>query len=176
MTQGILMTAALVFILNLISNCLGTLKTIFISKKAGKISYIITGIDALLFSVVLKGIASSNSLITIIAYTLGKVVGAILADYIEECLALGLLEVNINANQEKAIKIADSLRSIGYSVNTIKSFGNLGKERFMVVVTIARKELSLLKEILKKYNIDNPTMTIKEIKNVQGNINTYAKK
>lgn len=171
---GLIISGFFIFFLNLISNCLGTLKTIFISKQLGKITYWLVAVDSLLFAVVLKAISSGDNFISILAFVLGKVIGSMLADYIEEKLALGLLEVSIYAKEEKAIEIADFLRSLGYSVTNFKGYGIEGKERFMITITIARKEMSLLKNILKKYNLINPNMIIKEIKSIQGNINPYA--
>lgn len=176
METGLIITGLIVFLLNLISNCLGTLKTIFISKQLGKITYWLVAVDSLLFAVVLKAISSGDSFVTIAAFVAGKVFGAMLADYIEGKLALGLLEVTVFAKEEKAITIADSLRDMGYSVTTFKGYGMEGKERFTINITIARKEMSLLKEILSKYNLNTPNMVIKEVKSIQGNINPYAEK
>lgn len=171
-------TIILIFILNVISNCLGTLKTIFISKQIGNITYIITAIDALFFSIVLKAVSNGSGVMEIIAYCLGKVVGAIMADVIEnKYIALGTYLITIYPKQDKVIMIADDLRELGYTVNTSKQYGMHGKARFAINITIARKEINILKNILeKKYNINSPNMIVEEIKSFEGKINTNARK
>lgn len=176
METGILMLF-LVFILNVVSNCLGTLKTIFISKQIGNITYIITAIDALFFSIVLKAISDGDGILFIFAYCLGKVVGAILADILEnKYIALGIYEVTIYSNPTKAIEIADKLRLLGYSVNTCKQYGNNGKERYAIIITIERKELDFLREKLSEFDLNNPTMIVQEIKSIEGKIKAKANK
>ena len=73
----------IIFLLNAISNCLGTLKTLFISKQMIKPVYIVVFSDALVFSYAFKLVSDSSDVIYILAFAFGKVFGIYLADIIE---------------------------------------------------------------------------------------------
>ncbi|QUH21895.1 DUF5698 domain-containing protein [Alkaliphilus sp. B6464] len=164
----------LVFILNILSNTIGTMKTIFISKNLNKEVYIITFIDAIMFMSIFKSISQENSFLFIIAFALGKTIGSMLGNYIESKLALGILGVTVYAKQGKAVLIADTLRGLGYSVTNFEGYGMNGSKRYAINIVIARKEFKLLKEILEKYDYTEANMIISEIKKTTGKINTLA--
>lgn len=169
MNSNILIGSLIIFFINLLSNSIGTLKTIFIAKRFKQV-YFVTFIDAVVFIVTMKLSLSNNTIYSFIAYGLGKTVGAWLANVIEEKIALGIYEVNIYANKGLAIEIADELRSIGYSVTNIKGFGMHGNERFVMEVTIERKELNNILKVLDKYDYSDATMTIKELEKIGGKL------
>lgn len=161
-------TLVIVFLLNVLSNTLGTLKTIFISKRVTKPAYIVTFIDSIVFTYGFKMVASDDSLWLIIAFASGKVVGAILADYIDSKMAFGLLELTIYSGKEKATEIADSLRGLGFSVTTVKGYGINGSERFEVNIAMERKGFPLVREFLKKHGYSNATMVVRDINSYSG--------
>lgn len=164
-----------VFLLNIAASTMGVLNTILISKKIMKPVYAVMFVDAIVFTTGLKMVSNGDSFYFILAFAAGKVIGAFCANQIEDKLALGVLEVNVFAKAEKAFQMADALREMGYGVTTIKGYGPEGTKRFSLDVTIKRKELDLLKEILEKFGYDDATMTIKEIKKVTGKIKTTCK-
>lgn len=165
-------TLFIVFLLNVISNTLGTLKTIFISKKVMKPAYLVTFMDSIVFAYGFKMVATEDSLWLILAFSLGKVVGTYLADIIEGKMAFGLLEVTIYAKSDKAINIADSLRALGFSVTTVKGYGMNGVERFEVNITLKRKDFVLVREFLQTHGFTNATMITREVSSVSGKIRT----
>jgi len=165
--------ALIIFLINVISNCLGTLKTIFISKNMKSPVYIVTAIDAFVFAFVIKSISNGDDIITIIAFVLGKVVGVYIGQIIDKKLALGILDISIYAKEERAKNLADKLRDIGYSVTTQKGYGYNGNERFIINITIARKEMDFLMKLLEKYGYNKATMIVKEVKSVNGKIKIY---
>lgn len=163
-----LITLIIVFCLNVISNTLGTLKTIFIAKKIMKPAYLVIFVDSIVFAYGFKMIATENSFWLIIAFSAGKVVGAYIADVIDSKMAFGLLEVTIYAKKEKALEMADALRNIGFSVTTVKGYGMHGHDRFEVNIALKRKEFELIHEFLKKYGYTNTTMLVREISSFTG--------
>lgn len=173
--QYTMMQVISIFIINALSNCLGTLKTIFISKNVKTPVYIVTAIDALVFAFVVKSISNGDDVITILAYVLGKVAGVYIGQVADKKLGLGILDICIYAKEEKAKNLADRLREVGYSVTTQKGYGLNGNKRYIVNVTIARKELDFLMELLEKYGFDKATMVIKEVKSVNGKIRIHKK-
>lgn len=170
-----LIEALIIFIINVISNCLGTLKTIFISKNMKNPVYIVTAVDALVFAFVIKSISNGDNIITILAFVLGKVVGVYVGQIVDGKLALGILDISLFTKEAKGIELADTLRDIGYSVTTQKGYGYNGSERFIVNITIARKEMDFLLELLTKFGFDKATMIIKEVKSVNGKIKIHKK-
>lgn len=159
-----------VFLANVISNSLSTLKTLFISKKIMKPVYLIVFLDAIIFISGFKIVTQENSVWFVLAFALGKVIGVYIADLIENKIALGTLEVVIYAKKEKAIKIADTLRNMGYTVTTHVGYGLQGNKRFCVAILIDRKEYFVLKDILKKFGYTEATMFVREIKHFSGKI------
>ena len=152
-----------------LSNAIGTLKTIFVSKKYLKPVYITTFLDSLIFGTIMKKITSGEDFYFIIAFAIGKVIGAWLGDLLDNKLALGILEIEIFLNHfDKMKDIADELRDLGYSTETSISFGYKGKKRYKINVTMLRKEVSVLREILSNYDYEDPTMKVKEVSNING--------
>lgn len=162
----------IIFMLNIVASAMKVLNTMFISKKIMKPVYITTFIDACVFSYGLKMISEGDNLLFILVFALGKVLGAYLANVLEEKMAIGLLEVSLYANGRKALKLADTLRELGFSVTTLKGYGINGNTRFMLDIALERKDLPLLKEVLAKYGFDEATMVIRDINSVSGKFKT----
>jgi uncharacterized protein YebE (UPF0316 family) len=164
-----------VLVLNIISSTTGVLNTILISKRIMKPVYIVMFFDAIVFTTGIRLVSNGKSFYFILAYACGKVIGAFVANKIEEKLALGILEVSVYAKPEKAFVLADGLREMGYGVTTVKGYGAEAVPRFTIDITIKRKELNLLKAILIKHGYNEATMVVKEIRNVSGKIKTTHK-
>lgn len=163
--------------LTMLSSALGTLKHILISKGQKKASYVTIFLDAIIFSTILKTISGGDGVLFGMSYATGKLLGAIIANKFEEFLALGILEVSISLNHfDKMVPIADNLRDLGYTVETYSVFGYGGKPRYKIDIVISRKELPILKEILKEYGYEDPTMTIKSVSKVVGKITVNSAK
>ncbi|MGE5329324.1 MAG: DUF2179 domain-containing protein [Deltaproteobacteria bacterium] len=159
----------IIFLLNAVSNCLGTLKTLFISKQMIRPTYFVVFSDALLFSYTVKMVSDSSDISYILAFALGKVFGIYLADAIEKKMAIGLLEITVYAGREKGKEIADCLRSQGYSVTTYIGYGMKGKGRLVINIIIKRKDYEKLNGILTEFNT-NITMSVSEIREVTGKL------
>jgi len=164
-----LVNLIIIFLLNAISNCLGTLKTLFISKQMIRPTYFVVFSDALLFSYTFKLVSNSSNITFILAFALGKVLGIYLADVIERKMAIGLLEVSVYAGREKGKEIADNLRMQGYSVTTHVGFGMKGKGRLVINIIVKRKDYERLYDMLTEFNA-NVTMSVTEIRSVTGNL------
>ncbi len=165
------MTANLIiiFLLNAISNCLGTLKILFVSKQMVKPVYFVVFSDALLFSYTFKLVSDSSNMVYILAFALGKVFGIFLADTIEKKMAIGFLEVSVYTGREKGKEMADFLRSQGYSVTTHIGFGMRGKGRLVLNTIVKRKDYERLNSTLTGLN-ENITMSVAEIRTVTGKL------
>ncbi len=162
----------LIVVVMAVSNSLGTLKTIFVSKKFLRPVYLIVFIDALIFAAVIsKVVTTGDGTYYILAFALGKTIGVFLGSIVENKLAFGVLEVDIFFNNKaKMVNTADELRGKGYSANTLIAYGFNGKKRYVVKATLPRKKLNDLKFTVSSNNNKEPTFLIKEVIDVQGKI------
>lgn len=159
----------ILFSLTTMSNAISTLRSVFVAKKQTKPAYIATFVDAIIFATVMKRISNGEDFIFIIVYAIGRVLGVCLGNYMENKIALGILEVELLVNDKDAMKkIADELRELGYSTETIASYGYKGRRRYTIKVTTLRKELEVIKNVANKHGYETPTMKIKEVSKVLG--------
>lgn len=163
-----LLEIVLVFVLNAISTCLGTLKTIFLSKQIIKPVYITVFLDALLFAYAFKLIAGSSGFHYILAFALGRISGVFIGNFLDKQMAMGIVEVTVYKGFNNGIRLADKLRSYGYSVTTEKGYGFEGKDRLILNIILERKELATLQEFLSAHGKLN--MIIKNISQTYGKI------
>lgn len=163
------------FIITSITNILSTLKTILMSKKIMNPVYFLVFIDAIIFAFVLTKVTSSTGYEFSIAFALGKTFGVFLGNRIEERIALGIIEVDLFfSNREKVVTIADSLRSMGYTVNSYLARGQNGDKRHKIEVVMDRKEFKVLEKLLDENQIEEPTLKIKNLSKVNGKISTSS--
>lgn len=161
------------FLITAFTNILSTLKTIFMSKNIMNPVYTLVFIDAVIFATIVSKVTSSDGMAYTIAFGLGKSMGVYLGGKIENKLALGICEVDLFLNDGiKANEIAQRIRETGYTVNNFLVGGNNETERHQVEVVINRKEIKILEEIIKDFDVESPTLKIKTLNKVNGKITT----
>lgn len=177
MTQNILLSLIGLFIITAFTNVLSTLKTIFVSKKIMNPVYILVFMDAIIFATTVGKVANGDGIQFTIAYALGRSMGVFIGNKLEDRLALGILEVDLFLNNKKMmIQVAEKLREIGYTVNNYLVSGNNGDKRYKVEIVIKRKEFHILEDIMNEFNVNNPTLKIKNLSRVNGKITTTSVK
>lgn len=157
----------IIVILNVLSTCLGNLKTAFLAQKAIKPVYITTFIDAIVFVYAFKLITSSSGYGYVLSFAVGKIVGVFLANKIEKKLAIGLIEIDVYKQLDSGKVLADNLRDLGYSVTTTVGYGIEGKELILKVI-LPRKQFPDFQGIIKHYGKVN--MSVKSINKTYGKI------
>lgn len=173
MTISVLIAIIGLFLITSFTNILATLKTIFVSKKIMKPVYLVVFVDAMIFATIVTKVTSSTGLHFTLAYALGKTVGVFIGGKVEERLALGILEVDLFlTNKDKMIQIAELLREAGYTVNNFLARGQNGDRGYKVEVVINRKEYAVLENLIDECGIENPTLKIKSLNKVHGQIST----
>ncbi len=159
------------FLITAFTNVLKTLKTILMAKKIMNPVYLFVFLDSMVFATILSKVTSSEGIQFTIAFALGKTLGVFLGGMIEDKLALGILEVDLFLNDEiKSSLISQRLRETGYTVNKFLVSGFNEEERYQIEVVINRKELKVLKNIISEFNVDDPTLKIKNLSKVHGKI------
>lgn len=159
-----------ILLLNIFSSCLGNLKTIFMAKQVGKTTYYLVLIDALVYSLVLKSFSSSG-VGAIVAYVVGKLIGAIIADIVENKMAIGIYDIRLFiSTQEKMYELQNILLEKGFSSTANIGMLNNLKVRCSLNIQIARKDMNIFMNLIKSAGIEEPTMIIQEVKKVSGKI------
>ena len=173
MTMNVMFALVGLFLITAFTNILATLKTILMSKKIMNPVYLLVFTDAMIFATTVSKVTSSDGIQFTIAYALGRTMGVFIGGKIEDKLALGILEVDLFLNDKnKVTEISRRLRETGYTVNTFLTRGNNDEERYQVEVVIKRKEFKIFEEIIREFNVINPTLKIKTLNKVDGKITT----
>ena len=161
---------ALILFLNTLSTAIGTLKSIFVAKQAGKITYFMVALDSAVYAIVLKSFSTSG-VSAIIAYIVGHFIGAIIGNTIEKKVAIGLNDVTLYVGTtEKMLDIQNALLDNGYSTTASIGLQNEETKRYSISVQLPRRQMKEFSSLLAKNGIENPTMVIREIKQVTGKI------
>lgn len=161
---------ALILFLNTLSTAIGTLKSIFVAKQAGKITYFMVALDSAVYAIVLKSFSTSG-VSAIIAYIVGHFIGAIIGNTIEKKVAIGLNDVTLYVGtKEKMLDIQNALLDNGYSTTASIGLQNEETKRYSISVQLPRRQMKEFSSLLAKNGIENPTMVIREIKQVTGKI------
>ncbi len=177
MTKEIIVALVGLFLITSLTNILATLKTLLIAKRIMNPVYLVVFVDAMIFAIVVTKLTSSTGMHFIITYALGRTLGVFIGGKLESILALGILEVDIFLNNKnKMIKLAEELRTEGYTVNNFLARGNHGDRRYKVEVVIKRKEFKVLEDIMDNCGVTNPTLKIKNLSKVYGKITTTRTK
>ena len=173
MEKSMIIGLLIMFSITAFTNILSTLKTIFMSKDIMNPVYFLVFIDAIIFATIVSKVTSSEGIAYTIAFALGKSMGVYLGGKIESRLALGICEVDLFLNdRDKANEIAQRIRETGYTVNNFLVGGNNETERHQIEVVINRKEITILEDIIKEFDVDNPTLKVKTLNKVDGKITT----
>lgn len=173
MEYSVIIGLILMFLITAFTNVLSTLKTIFMSKNIMKPVYFLVFLDAIIFLTIVSKVSNSDGMAYIIAHAFGKSMGVFLGGKIESKLALGICEVDLFVNNtKKANGIAQELRETGYTVNNFVVSGNHETERHQIQVVINRKEINILEDIIKDFDVKSPTLKVKTLNKVDGKITT----
>lgn len=161
---------ALILLLNTLSTAIGTLKSIFVAKQAGKITYFMVALDSAVYAIVLKSFSTSG-ISAVVAYIIGHFLGAIVGNLIEKKVAIGLNDVTLFiGTKEKMLDIQNALLEKGYSTTASIGLQNEDTKRYSVSVQLPRKQMKEFLSLLAENGISEPTMVVKEIKQVMGKI------
>lgn len=173
METSMIIGLMVMFLVTAFTNILSTLKTILMSKNIMNPVYLFVFLDAIIFATIVSKVTNSEGIQYTIAFALGKTAGVYLGGKIEDKLALGICEVDLFLNNSiKAKEIAQKIRETGYTVNNFLVGGNHEAERNKIEVVINRKEIKVLEEIIRDFNVSSPTLKIKTLNKVDGKITT----
>lgn len=165
-----LLSLILFFVITVINQEVGTLKSIFVANKAGFLTYITVAIDAFLYSFLVKSLTEQTYL-TIIIFILGRIIGTYLGNLIESKIAVGIYDIEIYLKDHETQKILqEKLLENGFS--STMNIGTITNNdvRWSNNVQIKRKNMADFYKILEEIGIDKPTMVVRQAKKVHGKI------
>lgn len=168
--KEVIISLLLLFVATVFSTAIGTIKTIFVANKAGYATYIATIIDAMVYMYLVKSIVSSGT-IEIVIYVLGRVVGAVLGDVLENKIAIGIYDIDIYIKDHETQKLLQEIL-IENDFSSTMNVGTISENnvRWYNNVQLKRKDMEKLYQLLEQAGITKPAMVIRQAKKVSGRI------
>ena len=162
----------LFFVITIISQLIATLKSIFVANKAGKAAYITVGLDALLYTFIVKSL-TNQTYIVILLFVIGKIVGTWLGNVVESKIGIGIYDIDLYIKdhiQQKELQ--NELMNVG--ISSTMNVGTFSDQqvRWSNNIQIKRKDMNKLYEILNRIGIP-ANMVIRPAKKVTGKISDH---
>jgi len=153
----------LIFVAKLAEVSIATVRLVLTAKGNRVVASLLSSVEITLWlivaSTVLLGI--SEDPLRAVAYGLAFVVGIYLGILIEDKLALGLAQIEVITEPEKARLITGKLRDRKYGVTTFDCEGLEGRKT-TIILKIHRKDVPITMKILKEY--ENLFVTVTDIR------------
>ena len=144
--MNIFLAVIYVFLLRLIEQALGTLRSLYVNKGKPKLGALLGFIESAIWVVAISQVIKDlNDPLLIIGYALGFAAGTISGSYIESTIAIGnvVVRVFIERNENSEL-LANKLRANNFGVTVINGQGKDGEVSIAWCVTPRKK----VKEIL----------------------------
>lgn len=159
----------LLFFLTTISALFGNMKNILLIKGSTRDKYIFNGLDALIFGMLFKSMASDNSILGVLVYVSGRLTAISLTELIVNKIYKVVYLINLFIEEDDYPKLESYL--LENNISFTRYMGNfLDKQRFHLSIHIAKSDYSkFINDITFNLGIVNPTMDVSEVK-VHGKI------
>ena len=150
--MNIFLAVIYVFLLRLIEQALGTLRSLYVNKGKPKLGALLGFIESAIWVVAISQVIKDlNDPLLIIGYALGFAAGTISGSYIESSIAIGDVVVRIFLQKGKnSDSLTKELRSNGFGVTVLNGEGMEGEVSIAWCVTPrkqVKKVLSIVSEI-----------------------------
>jgi uncharacterized protein YebE (UPF0316 family) len=127
--MDIFLAVSSIFLLRLLDQTLGTLRTLYVNKGkptfGAALGFIESAIWVVAISQVIKDL---DSPFLVVGYALGFASGTIVGSYIESTIAIGDVVIRIFSSKDEESKlVAEKLRSEGFGVTVINDEGRDGE-------------------------------------------------
>ena len=144
-----------VFLLRLIEQALGTLRSLYVNKGKPKLGALLGFIESAIWVVAISQVIKDlNDPLLIIGYALGFAAGTISGSYIESTIAIGnvVVRVFIERNENSEL-LANELRANDFGVTVINGQGRDGEVSIAWCV-VPRKKVKELLNIVSEITPD----------------------
>jgi len=133
--------ALFIFMLRITDVSLGTLRMIMITRGKRLLATTLGFVEATIWVVAVSQVLTNlDTLWNVVSYSSGYAAGTLLGMWLEEKLALGVVEVGV-VSIEKGPEIVQKIRDAGYGATKLQAKGRSGPVTLIVVV-VERKHLA----------------------------------
>ena len=153
--MNIFLAVIYVFLLRLIEQALGTLRSLYVNKGKPKLGALLGFIESAIWVVAISQVIKDlNDPLLIIGYALGFAAGTISGSYIESTIAIGnvVVRVFIERNENSEL-LANELRANDFGVTVINGQGKDGEVSIAWCV-VPRKKVKELLNIVSEITPD----------------------
>ena len=153
--MNIFLAVIYVFLLRLIEQALGTLRSLYVNKGKPKLGALLGFIESAIWVVAISQVIKDlNDPLLIIGYALGFAAGTISGSYIESTIAIGnvVVRVFIERNENSEL-LANELRANDFGVTVINGQGRDGEVSIAWCV-VPRKKVKELLNIVSEITPD----------------------
>ena len=153
--MNIFLAVIYVFLLRLIEQALGTLRSLYVNKGKPKLGALLGFIESAIWVVAISQVIKDlNDPLLIIGYALGFAAGTISGSYIESTIAIGnvVVRVFIERNDNSEL-LANELRANDFGVTVINGQGRDGEVSIAWCV-VPRKKVKELLNIVSEITPD----------------------
>ena len=153
--MNIFLAVIYVFLLRLIEQALGTLRSLYVNKGKPKLGALLGFIESAIWVVAISQVIKDlNDPLLIIGYALGFAAGTISGSYIESTIAIGnvVVRVFIERNENSEL-LANELRANDFGVTVINGQGRDGEVSIALCV-VPRKKVKELLNIVSEITPD----------------------
>ena len=153
--MNIFLAVIYVFLLRLIEQALGTLRSLYVNKGKPKLGALLGFIESAIWVVAISQVIKDlNDPLLIIGYALGLAAGTISGSYIESTIAIGnvVVRVFIERNENSEL-LANELRANDFGVTVINGQGRDGEVSIAWCV-VPRKKVKELLNIVSEITPD----------------------
>jgi len=153
----------LIFLAKLTEVSVATVRLVLTAKGNRLVSSLLSAVEITIWIVVTSTVllGLSEDPLRAVAFGAAYAVGIYLGILIEDKLALGLSQIEVIAETEKAKLIAKKLRDYGYGATTFDCEGLEGK-KLSIILKVHRKDIPKTIELFKEF--DNLFVTITDIR------------
>ncbi len=166
MTQEMIFTALLIFLLRVINNAIGTVRLVTLARGMRWLTAILGFFEALIFAVTISGVVTDlTNLPNLIAYCGGFSVGAWVGMSLEARFVKTFVIVNVFASKN-GHEVALALRQQGFGVTEMMGEGHAGGVTMLRSVT-SHREVPKINAIVKEIAPDS-FVAVEQVRSIQG--------
>ena len=153
--MDVFLAVAYIFLLRLLDQTLGTLRTLYVNKGKPTFGAALGFIESAIWVVAISQVIRDlDDPFLVVGYELGFASGTIIGSYIESTIAIGDVVIRIfSPKDEDSRKVAEKLRSEGFGVTIITGEGMQGEVSIAWCVAPRKKAKQVL-NIVSSINPD----------------------
>ncbi|HRT69633.1 MAG TPA: DUF5698 domain-containing protein [Bacilli bacterium] len=158
----------IIFIAKIIEVTIGVLRMVLITKGERKLATVIAFFEIVIWLLVVSTVLVdiTEDPFKVLAYAAGFAFGQMFGSLLEDKIALGNIRVEIIADEDIGIKLANHLRDNKFGVTTIEASGMTHK-KMIIFLYAARKQMKSIQNLCNEVSKDL-VITVDDIRPLAG--------